>query len=132
MDTPKPGDDGIREGEPPYRHNKGAEPGSEPKPESQPKSGEIVGTISLVCAVIAWLGCCLTFLGDTGQVPKGFTHNPVSFAVEALCFLTAVLGGAFAAIGSRSKSGCLALLLGLLIPVTVMGCVWLVGSGWQD
>ena len=75
---------------------------------------------------------CLVLLADMGRVPREIKLGGISHLVTLAFWLIAVFGGGLSAVLCRSKAGCLALFLGVLVPLLVMGLVCLVGSGWQD
>jgi hypothetical protein len=74
----------------------------------------------------------MILMADMGKVPREIKLGGVSHLVVGVCWLIAVFGGILSIVSGGSKAGCLALLCGILLPMTCMGFVSLVGSGWLD
>ena len=127
-----PNDGAIREGEPPYASNVSRRDDAPPNEISESSSRDWIGGGSLVCGCIAGLGTCLILSADMGHVPREIKLGGISHLVTLTCWLMAFFGGVLSAVAYRSKAGCLALFLGVLIPLAVMSLVCLIGSGWQD
>jgi hypothetical protein len=71
-------------------------------------------------------------MADMGRVPREIKLGGVSHLVVGACWLIAVFGGLLSIVFGGSKAGCLALFCGILLPLTCMGLVSMVGSGWLD
>lgn len=99
-------------------------------PPSPP--GAWLGRASLALALVACLGEGVLLLADLGWVPRAAKFGGGTLVVVGVCWLTAVVGGAIAALWYRSRSGCLAAVLCLLMPVGFVALAVMVGSGWLD
>jgi hypothetical protein len=91
-----------------------------------------LGRVALLCALWSWCGVTLVLIADLGWIPRAIMLGGFTLLVSAICWLAAVGGGLTAAIAWRSRAGCLALPICLLLPVAVLFLVSLVGSGWKD
>src|SRR5262245_13604498 len=121
----------IREGDPPDARNTSSRPAAPPVEGRIEPSYGIAGA-ALVCACLAWLGTFMILMADMGRVPREIKLGGVSHLVVGVCWLIAIFGGMFSIASGGSKAGFLALLGGILLPMTCIGLVSLVGSGWLD
>jgi hypothetical protein len=91
-----------------------------------------LGRVALTCAIIAWVVESMLLLADLGWVPRAVKLGGITLLATAACWLAAVGGGLVATVGYRSKAGLIAVVVGLLLPASVIGLVLCVGSGWLD
>ncbi len=122
--------------EPPAKTRE-SDAGSDARGSNQSNTPGWLGSLSLICACLAWVDCYATCLAETGRMPKAFTHTAVNLLILVACVLTANFGGAISVVNQRSTAGLLALVLGVLHVLTTMTCIGMAaagvfGSGWLD
>ncbi len=91
-----------------------------------------LGRVSLICAVAVWCGECAILFAEMGNIPQAVKLGGATLVAVGLCWLVAVVGGFVAAIGWRSRFGCVAVVMCLVLPLGVFALAVMTGGGWLD
>lgn len=91
-----------------------------------------LGYIALGCALAAWLGEAMILLAELGWISRAVKLNGATLVVVGLFWLAAVGSGLVASVAWRSKFGCIAVVLCVLLPLGVLGLAILTGGGWLE
>lgn len=92
----------------------------------------VLGKVALGCAVAVWIGDCAILLAEMGHIPRAVKLGGATLVGVLICWLVAVGGGLVAAIGWRSRLGCVAVVMCLLLPMCVLSLAVMTKGGWLD
>ena len=94
-----------------------------PSDDPSPPPGSKLGLVSIICLLVAWIGGVIVFLAELLWIPSEAKLGGATLLVVEICWLIAVVGGTFSAIRWRSRSGLVASVMGLLLPLAVIALV---------